>query len=420
MDYGMLPPEVNSARMYAGAGAGPLLAAAAVWDNLAAVLYSTAASYSSVISGLTANSWSGPASVSMVAAAAPYVTWMNTTAAQAAQTANQARAAAAAYETAFAMTVPPPVIAANRAMLMTLVATNFLGLNTPAIMATEAHYAEMWAQDAAAMYGYAGNSAAASTLTQFNAPPQTTNQGGLAAQSAAVTQAAGTSAGADAQSTLSQLLATTPQTLQGLSSPLSSAAATSSTAEVAGAAATAGSSTGDSATALSLSEMLYPLIFGSMMPMRAMSMINMGKSLAVLPAAAKAAAPALGTAVMGGSGALGAAGLAGLGALGPGSSLGLGGAAVSAGLGRAMSIGVLSVPQTWAGVVPAAHSLATGFSATALPITRLGPVPAANAGAPASAPPMTPITNLAAPSVANAAPRYGFRPTVVARPPAAG
>jgi PPE-repeat protein len=410
MDYGMLPPEINSARMYAGPGAGPLLAAAAAWDGLATVLHSTAASYSSVTSGLTGE-WSGPASVSMAAAVAPYVTWMNTTAAQAAQTANQARAAAAAYEAAFSMTVPPPVIAANRAMLVSLVATNFLGQNTPAIMATEAHYAEMWAQDAAAMYGYAGDSAAASTLTQFSAPPQTTNQGGLAAQSAAVAQATGTATGAEAQSTLSQLMAATPQTLQGLASPLSSAAAT---------AATAGSSTGDSATALSLSEMLYPLIFGSMMPMRAMSMINMGKSLAVVPAAAKAAAPALGTALMGGSGALGSAGLAGLGTLGSGSSLGPSAAAVSADLGRATSVGALSVPQTWAGAVPAAHSLATGWSTTPLPDTRLGPVPAVNASGPASAPPMTPIANLAAPSAVNGAPRYGFRPTVMARPPAAG
>jgi PPE-repeat protein len=59
----------------------------------------------------------------------------------------------AAYEAAFAMTVPPPVIAANRALLLMLVATNFLGQNTPAIMATEAEYAEMWAQDAGAMSG---------------------------------------------------------------------------------------------------------------------------------------------------------------------------------------------------------------------------------------------------------------------------
>ena len=80
----------------------------------------------------------------MMAAVTPYVTWLSSTAAQAEETANQARAAVSAYEAAFAMTVPPPAIAANRALLMALVATNFFGQNTPAIMATEALYVEMW------------------------------------------------------------------------------------------------------------------------------------------------------------------------------------------------------------------------------------------------------------------------------------
>jgi PPE-repeat protein len=35
IDFGALPPEVNSARMYAGAGAGSMLVAAAAWDALA-------------------------------------------------------------------------------------------------------------------------------------------------------------------------------------------------------------------------------------------------------------------------------------------------------------------------------------------------------------------------------------------------
>jgi PPE-repeat protein len=194
VDFAALPPEVNSARMYSGAGSGPMLAAGAAWTNLAAEMRSAAASYSSVVSGLTGSGWRGPASGSMVAAAAPYAAWMNTTAAQAEQTAAQAQAAATAYEAAFAMTVPPPVIAANRAQLATLVATNILGQNTPAIAATEAHYGQMWAQDAAAMYGYAGSSAMASQLTPFAGPQQTTTAGGMAGQAAAVAHATGTSA----------------------------------------------------------------------------------------------------------------------------------------------------------------------------------------------------------------------------------
>jgi PPE-repeat protein len=225
MTFAMLSPEVNSGRMYAGPGAGPMLAAAAAWDALAAELHSTAASYESAVSGLTSWPWQGPASAAMRASAAPYVAWMSATASQAEQAAGQAKAAAAAYETAFAMTVPPPVIAANRSLLMTLIATNVLGQNTPAIAATEADYSEMWAQDATAMYGYAGSSAAASTLTPFTSPPPTVNPAGIDGQAAAV-----------AQSIMSdgpQVISALPQVLQGLAaspaavSPLLSAATSS-------------------------------------------------------------------------------------------------------------------------------------------------------------------------------------------------
>jgi PPE-repeat protein len=196
-----------------------MLAAAAAWDGLAAELHSAASSYQSVLAGLTAGPWLGLSSVSMAAAAAPTLAWMKTTAAQAEQTAAQAKLAAVAYETAFTEMVPPSVIAANRSLLGVLLATNILGQNTAAIAATEADYAEMWAQDAAAMYGYAGSSASATTLSPFTPPPQATNVSGLADQNAAVGQAAGTSAGT-AQSDLAsipQIFAAVPSALSGLS-----------------------------------------------------------------------------------------------------------------------------------------------------------------------------------------------------------
>src|ERR1700761_4828014 len=223
MDFGALPPEINSARMYAGPGPGSMLAAAAAWNGLAAQLHSGAAAYTSVVSELSGE-WLGPSSTAMEAAAAPYAAWMTTTAEQAELAATQAQAAASAYETAFAMTVSPPVIATNRAQLTSLVATNTFGQNTPAIATNEAQYGEMWAQDAAAMYGYAANSAATTAkVTQFTAAPQTTNQAGLAAQSA---QAASTSTGAGAQSTLSQLMSSIQTALQSLVSPSSSTGST--------------------------------------------------------------------------------------------------------------------------------------------------------------------------------------------------
>ncbi|WP_231111261.1 PPE family protein, SVP subgroup [Mycobacterium avium] len=185
--------------MYAGPGSGPLMAAAAAWDEVAAELGIAASGYHSVIAELTSGPWVGPASLSMVSAITPYVGWLSAVAAQAEETASQGRAAAAAFEAAFAMTVPPPVIAANRVLLATLVATNFFGQNTPAIAATEAQYMEMWAQDAAAMYGYAAASQTASTLSPFAAPPNTTAPEGESDQAAAVAQAAAEPAGNSAQ-----------------------------------------------------------------------------------------------------------------------------------------------------------------------------------------------------------------------------
>ncbi len=217
-----LPPEVNSGLMYTGPGAGPMMAASAAWDALADDLYLTASAYGSAITDLT-SSWLGPSSLSMAAAGATYVSWISATAMQVESAAAQAKAAVAAYEAAFMMTVPPAEIAANRALLLALVATNFFGQNTPAIMATEALYLEMWAQDAAAMYGYAGASAAASALAPFTAPmPTTTDSSGAAGVGASVTQAAGTAAGVGAQAVSPLSAATTPSALQAVASAVTS------------------------------------------------------------------------------------------------------------------------------------------------------------------------------------------------------
>lgn len=219
MDFGALPPEINSARIYTGPGPGPMLAAAAAWDALAEQLYFAAIACHSIVEALTTGPWLGAASTSMAAATAPYVAWMTSTATQAEKTAAQARMAATAYETALSMTVPPPLIAANRAQLLALIATNVLGQITPAIAATEADYAQMWAQDAATMYAYAGNSAIAATLTPFTSPQPGTNPAGLAGQLAVATHAAGATT-TNTQAALSQLTSTIPQALQNLAAPL--------------------------------------------------------------------------------------------------------------------------------------------------------------------------------------------------------
>ncbi|KAA1243084.1 PPE family protein, partial [Mycobacterium simiae] len=131
-------------------------AAAAAWDGLAAELQAAMTSFGSVTSGLAGGSWLGTASVAMTAAAVPYVGWLGTSAAQAAEAAGLARVAAGAFEAARSATVDLGVVAANRAQLVSLVTSNLFGQNAPAIAAVEAAYEQMWAQDVAALVGYHG------------------------------------------------------------------------------------------------------------------------------------------------------------------------------------------------------------------------------------------------------------------------
>lgn len=349
MDFAVLPPEINSGRMYAGAGSGPLVAAAAAWEALAAELDSTAAACRAVIAELTGGPWVGPSSTSMTAAAVPYVSWMSATAAQTGQTAAQLKSAVAAYEAAFAATVPPAEIEVNRALLAALVATNLLGQNTAAIAATEAQYAQMWAQDAAAMFGYAAASAVATTLAPFATPPQNTNPSGSATQAAAVGQAAAAPAGS-AQSTLAQMAAV-PNLLQGLAAPGSidplTLLHTFATSPLGMAINRFGTDVGNVATEFSgfafVASGITPF-FVSLYP------------LALPPSAAAAASDVSG-------GATGPA-LVGSGAQeGP----------VAAGVGEAATVGKLSVPQSWV------ESPNIRLAATALPTAGAAGAPQAEA-----------------------------------------
>jgi PPE-repeat protein len=400
LDFAALPPEINSGRMYAGPGPGSMLTAATAWQSLAEELSSVAANYGSILSTLTSGPWTGASAMSMAAAAAPYVTWLSATGDQAQQAAAQAAAAAGAYEIAYAATVPPPLIAANRSLLAALVATNILGQNTPAIMSTEALYAEMWAQDASAMYGYAGASATASQVTPFTTPPQTTNPGGVAGQLAAAAQSAGTSSGTDVETLMSsgpQLISSTPGALQSLSAPQTlSGLATTAT----------DTSSSSSATSL-LNELSTPMKFASM-PMSMLSKLFTAGSTATAAKAATTAANGLGAAqsagIGSGTGALTLSGFGGLGQSMP---------AVSAGMGQATTAGALSVPTAWTG----AATPATGF-ATGTPLG--GAVPVAPAGAHPGVPPMMPITAMGGREAAPPPTRFELRSTVIPFTPAAG
>ena len=411
LDFAMLPPEINSARMYSGAGAAPMVAAASAWKGLAAELRSAALSYGSVLSRLTDEEWHGPASAAMVSAAMPYVAWMNNTAAQAEQTATRAEAAAGAYEVAFTTAVAPAEIAANRAQLMSLVAANILGQNTAPIAATEAQYAQMWAQDAAAMYGYAASSAVATNLTLFTPPQQITSPAALTAQSAAVTQTAATVVGTG-QSALSQLMSAVPGTLQGLATPAASASGLGSILDGLDVfSSSSGSSTGGlsglmnllsgadgSAIGQFLNANIWNTIFSSGFYMPGNFVGTAADFMGLGGQAPEAAGD-----VANGAGSAAERALGSIGGLGN---------SVPAGMGQGALVGPLSVPPSWTSNAPLNSPLSSALGGTPM----VAPPPVVAPGMPG-----VPLGgNVGNHGLGRSIPQYGFRPSFVARPPAAG
>ena len=390
MDFAALPPEVNSGRMYAGAGAGSLVAAASAWRKLAAEWGSTASAYQSVIAELVDQAWQGPASASMAAAAQPYAAWMTTIAGQAAQTAGQLQAAVAAFEQAFAAMVPPQVIAANRALLASLTAHNVFGLNAAAIAANQAQYGEFWAQDAAAMLTYAANSAAATTVPAFAPAPQSTNPAGAGNQAAVASAAAASpaalSAVPNALAATASPTQATPLGLLGeiLTSPGNVALQTVLENGGLNAVFLIGAMDTDFSTQLLMVlAYLLPATAGA----QAAADVFLG------PAAAAASA-----ASFVGEAAVAAPGLASL-----------AGTGVSASLGAASPVGGLSVPASWAAAETPGVRLATALSAGSLSGAE------ATGGWLGGVPPIGSLVNT--PSGSGSASRYAERPKVVVRMP---
>jgi PPE-repeat protein len=391
LDFAAIPPEITSALMYAGAGAGPLMAAAAAWHNLAAELTTTATQWESIITALTTEQWTGAGSAAAAAAAQPIVSWLTTTAADAEQAGIQATASAAAYEAAFAATVPPPMIAANRSLLATLIATNFLGINTPAIMATEAHYAEMWVQDATMMYTYQAASLAAGVLTPVTPMAPATNPAAPALQGAAVAQA---NAAAPIQA-LSNAFVFGPPAING-PNPINFAGtfpiSSSLLQSIDGFLGTPSVFNGINGAVNTGAWFTFAAIPNGLV---------MGKTLGAVPGFTPAA---LADSVAPAAGAVAATEGTMVGSVIPTGGLG---AAASASLGQAGTVGGLSVPAGWSAATPASTVGATVAEGS-------GWTAAAEEAAPVAAMPGGPGMVAAGKGAgAYAGPRYGVKPIVM-------
>jgi PPE-repeat protein len=409
IDFAARTPDMNSAMIYSGPGATSWTTAASAWNALAAELNSAAMGYENVVAQLSGEDWQGNASTSMASSVAPYVAWMKTTAAQAEETATKLNAAAMTFEQTFASVVPPTEIATNRATTAQLVATNVLGQNSGIIAQLQALYMEMWAQDANALYTYAGQMATITKMTPPQKAPQVSSLDAPAKLTASNALVTSNTVAGTGQNTVSKALTNiaSPQALTtqfgsvtGLADPTSGALT-----EI---------------WFLLTGQTLFPSNLGALvngyapfasffyntegLPYFSVGMGNFGTQIAKSAGWLGGAAPAVAKAATGA-----AQGLGGLGA-----ALG-GGGQVAAGLGSGAHVAGLSVPASWPGAV--APSVAKPLSA--VPVSEvitapessgagnlIGGVPAAGVGG--------------AGRGAGAGPRYGFKPTVMARPLSAG
>ena len=398
-DLGALPPEVSSALIYSGPGSSSLTSAAAAWNSVAAELASTAQGLDTVVTQLASESWLGPTSAAMVAAVQPYVSWVSTTAGQAEHAAVQAQSAAAAFETVFASVVPPPLIAANRAELAQAVQTNVLGLNNNVIAQLEAQYAEFWSQNASALYGYASSSAAATKISSFTEAPAIANP--AAALTSAATSTTTTPA-TSIQSWIQGLLTNVQARIQSLTSPFIGSTATSKSAltEI------WFLLTGQTGLPTNLGTLVngYSPFAGFFyntegLPYFSVGMGNFGTQIAKSAGWLGGAAPAAAAAVPKGIGGLGAA-------------AGGAGGQVAVGLGHGAHVAGLSVPNSW----PGATLPSAAKPMSAIPVSE--PITSGESGAGNLVGGMPVGTGAA--RGAGAGPRYGFKPTIMARPMSAG
>jgi PPE-repeat protein len=245
-------------------------------------------------------------------------------------------------------------------------------------------YGEFWAQDAAAMYGYSGASAAAATLSPLTPPAENTNPAGQGQQAAAVSNAVGSNGTS----------ATLNNTLGNLQNAVSAAASP------------AQDTVGGFLSALNG-------LIGQ--PIVANGIYNIGVTLAWNTAMMTATLPLLGHFMsaaplgftIGDATPLGA-GL-GFGTTLAGATAPAGGAAMMAGMGSASSVGGLSVPAAWSAATPTttvtdATLAGTGWTAPVEEGAGMG-------GAPGIMPGMASAGGKAGYGMAG--PRYGTKPIVM-------
>ena len=378
LDFAAIPPEITSSLIYSGASSAPLMAAAAAYANLGAEITTTATQWESIVSLLTSEQWTGGGSAAAAAAAQPIIAYLTQTAATLEQASAQAMASAAAFDAVYAAVVPPPLVVANRTTQAALLPFAIIPTVAAEIAALDAQYAEMWAQDAAAMAAYQAASLAAGVLTPVTPLTSTTSPAAAAAADSAAL-------GADS----------TAGTAQALLGPITSApldAASIPTPTFPGILGSIDSFIGTPSVFNAINGSVNTAAWWvcNTIP----TAVSLGHTLGSVPSIPFALTDSV-TPLAGG--------------MVPGTMVGsVSGAGASAALGEASTVGGLSVPAGWNAAAPASLASSTA------PLEGSGWTAAAEAEPVAAMPGMPGMAAAAKGAGAyGPGPRYGFKPIVM-------
>ncbi|WP_459758425.1 PPE family protein, partial [Mycobacterium riyadhense] len=177
-EWGMLPPEENSAGFWFGPGASSFLQSAAQLLEVAAGMIANLGGHEAVAAALAA-AWPDPTGEFAVLANVPHLLWQARLAGMLMDAAARIEATGSAFETLKAATPTPFEVGENQTEHVALQAHNFLGMLTPAIVANRANYSRMWVTAAGNKYSYAAASASGvQAIPPLDPPPPATRRAG--------------------------------------------------------------------------------------------------------------------------------------------------------------------------------------------------------------------------------------------------
>ena len=164
------PPEVNYATLMAGDHGASATAAAAAHQALADTLATTMGLMEGNAASTAAGGWQGVGGVSMLANATEMTGVMSMAVAWLQEGSMLAAQIVDAYTLALESMIPAEVCTTNRGTWQGLVDTNWIGQNTPGIIALDLEYfGHFWTQNASLMAGYQAVVSAA--LAALATPP---------------------------------------------------------------------------------------------------------------------------------------------------------------------------------------------------------------------------------------------------------